>query len=113
MPPSQMGAFFLRRLLALFVLLCPAIGQAAPAPAQGKAQIVLGGSITNLGELYFGKLTVTTAGTAVVDSNTDTVTTTGGVVFVGGTPHAARFEAVSPSKNIVKISLPKKAVTLI
>jgi hypothetical protein len=34
------------------------------------------------------------------------------VLLVGGSPHAARFDAVSPARNVVKISLPKQAVTL-
>jgi hypothetical protein len=55
---------------------------------------------------------VTTAGTAILDSSSDAVTTTGGVLFAGGFPHAAQFAAVSPSKNVVQIKLPKQAATL-
>jgi uncharacterized protein DUF4402 len=57
-------------------------------------------------------MAVTTAGTAVLDSSTDAVTTTGGVLMLAGSPHAARFEAVSPARNVVKVSLPKQPVTL-
>ncbi|HZC37258.1 MAG TPA: DUF4402 domain-containing protein, partial [Sphingomicrobium sp.] len=69
-------------------------------------------TITTLNDMDFGALTVTTAGTAILDSNSDTITTAGGVLFAGGLPHAAQFAAVSPSKTIVKIQLPNKATTL-
>jgi spore coat protein U-like protein len=107
---------FALRLMALFALLYPAAAEAAPVgaptPARGAVEILDPSSFIMLMELDFGKLTVTGAGTAIVDSSTDTVTTTGGVLLVGGTPHAARFQAVSPARNVVKISLPKKALTL-
>jgi Domain of unknown function (DUF4402) len=106
----------LLRLWALCVLLCPSAAQAATAaavpPVRANAQILLPASFSKLMDMDFGLMTVTTAGTAVVDSSTDAVTTTGGVLLVGGSPHAATFLAVSPSRNIVKISLPKQPVTL-
>jgi hypothetical protein len=55
---------------------------------------------------------VTSAGTAVINPNTDLMTTTGGVVHYGGTPYSALFEAVSPLKTVVHIRAPKKAITL-
>ncbi len=78
----------------------------------GTAQIVLPAIVTNLNDMDFGFVTVTTAGTAVLDSNSGTVTTTGGVLFAGGLPHPAQFAAVSPSKTVVHIMLPKQAATL-
>jgi hypothetical protein len=107
---------FALRLMALFALLYPAAAQAAPVgavtPARGSVEILDPSTFIMLMELDFGLLTATGAGTAIVDSGTDTVTTTGGVLFVGGSPHAARFKAVSPARNVVKISLPKQAITL-
>src|SRR4051794_25012733 len=106
----------LLRPWALLALLCPAASHAATVaagpPAVGKAQILLPASFVKLMDLDFGSLTVTTAGTAILDSNTGSVTTTGGVLLVGGRPHAAGFDAVSPTRNVVKVSLPKQAVTL-
>jgi len=111
-----MNRLFVLRLLAVFALLCPIAGQSAPVgaptPAIGKAQILLPSSFIALQDLDFGMLSVTTAGTAILDSDTEALTTTGGVLIAGGSPHAARFEAVTPTNHIVKISLPKKAVTL-
>lgn len=105
--------------LALLALFVPASLCAAPpqlfAPnrnATGTTQIVLPATINKLYDMDFGFMTVSAAGTAIVDSNTGAVTTTGGVLFVGGLPHAAEFEAVSPSKTVVHIRLPKTAATL-
>jgi len=113
---GKMCRTFLFRLVAASLLLCPASGRAAPVaagtPASGKAAILLPASFTKKMDMDFGLLTVTTAGTAILDSNTDAITTTGGVLLAGGSPHAAIFDAVSPTRNVVKIALPKKAVTL-
>jgi hypothetical protein len=105
--------------LALLALAMPTSLPAAPPQpigpdknATGTANIILPATINKLYDMDFGFVTVTTAGTAVVDSNTDAVTTTGGVLFAGGSPHAAQFEAVSPSKTVVHIRLPKTAATL-
>jgi hypothetical protein len=107
---------FSLRLLAATLLLWSTAGRAAivaaTPPAVGKATILLPASFTKKMDMDFGLLTVTTAGTAILDSNTDAITTTGGVLLAGGTPHAAIFDAVSPTRNVVKISLPKQAVRL-
>lgn len=106
-------------LATVIALALPGVAQAAPPQlfspnknATGMAAIVLPAQITKLYDLDFGCETVTTAGTAVLNSTTGTVTTTGGVLFAGCFPHAAQFEAVSPSKTVVHIRLPKKATTL-
>jgi hypothetical protein len=113
---GKMCRLFHLRLLALLALLWPATGVAAPVGvtprATGKAQIMLPAGFIKLMDMDFGMFAVTTAGTATLNSSTDAVTTTGGVLLIGGSPHAARFEAVSPARNVVKISLPKQPVTL-
>lgn len=49
-------------------------------------------SLVNLRDLDFAtNIAGTTAGTVVIDPNTDGRTTTGGVVAAGGTPQAAQF----------------------
>ena len=112
-----MSRVSLLRLLGACALLCVAPAHAAgpvgaPVAAKGRATILLPASFVKLMDMDFGSLTVTTAGTAILDSNTGNVTTTGGVTLVGGRPHAAGFDAVSPTKNVVKVTLPNKAVTL-
>jgi len=106
-------------LAILLALAVPAAAHAAPPQlflpdknATGTAKVILPAQIIKLYDLDFGFVTVTGAGTAIVNSSTGAVTTTGGVLFAGGLPHAALFEAVSPSKTVVHIRLPKKAVTL-
>ncbi len=84
----------------------------APQPATGQAIILLPTTVTRIDDLDFGKLSATAAGTAILNPASGAVTTTGGVLFQGGTPQAARFIATSPSKNVVKIQLPNKATTL-
>ena len=110
------GLPYPRGLLAALFLIAPALAHAAPvAPnrnATATATITNPASVRKLNDLYFANLTVTTAGTAVVNPNTDTMTTTGGVLHVSGTPYSALFEAVSPVKNVVLIRIPKTAATL-
>jgi len=57
-------------------------------------------------------LGVTTAGTAVLNAVTDTMTTTGGVTALGGSPHAAKFRGVAQGSAVVNIKVPNKALTL-
>ncbi len=109
-------SLFRGALVALAALLAPAGALAAPVSpnknATGSVTITAPATVRKLNDLYFAFLTVTTAGTAVVDPNTDTMTTTGGVIHVGGVPYSALFEAVSPVKNVVLIRIPKSPSTL-
>jgi hypothetical protein len=114
-----MSRILFLRAFALMALAASGIARAAPpqsfAPnrnATGTTNIILPATITKLNDLDFGALTVTTAGTALIDSNTDIVTTTGGVLFAGASPHAARFAAVSPSRTVVRIQIPNKPCVL-
>ena len=106
----------LRCLVAALALMAPAFTNAAPvAPNKNATATVVitpPASVRKLNDLYFAYLTVTTAGTAVVNPNTNTMTTTGGVIAVGGVPYSALFEAVSPVKNVVHIRIPNTASTL-
>jgi hypothetical protein len=112
----MIGFSHLRGLLAALALMAPALAHAAPvAPAKNATATVTvtqPASVRKLNDLYFAYLTVTTAGTAVVNPNTDTMTTTGGVIFAGGVPYSALFEAVSPVKNVVIIRIPKIPATV-
>jgi hypothetical protein len=113
----MIGLPHFRGLLAgLAALVAPALAHAAPvAPnknATATVTITPPASVRKLEDLYFAYLTVTTAGTAVVDPNTDTMTTTGGVIHVADVPYSALFEAVSPVKNVVIIRIPRIPATL-
>jgi hypothetical protein len=106
----------LRCVVAALALIAPVAARAAPvAPvknARATAVITGAAALRKLQDLDFAFVTVTTAGTAVVDPDTDVMTTTGGVLGVGGMPYAALFEAVSPIKNVVHIRVPKQSATL-
>lgn len=99
------------------LLLCAAAAAtAAPmAPdrnATGTVRIVAPAEVRKLQDLDFASLTVTAAGTAIVDPNTDAMTTTGGVIHVAGTPYAALFEGISPIRGVVIVRIPRQPATL-
>lgn len=113
----MIGAFHLRGLLiGLAALFASAPAHAAPvAPTRNATSTVVitpPAAVRKLEDLNFGMLTVTTAGTAIVDPNTDGMTTTGGVLYVGGLHYAAQFEAVSPIKSVVIIRIPRDPITV-
>ncbi|MBA3510515.1 DUF4402 domain-containing protein [Sphingomonas sp.] len=111
------GVFHFRGLLVgLAALVAPTLAQAAPvAPdkdARSTVRITPPATVRKLEDLNFASLSVTTAGTAIVNPNTDTMTTTGGVLHAGGTPYAALFEAVSPIRAVVIIRIPRDPITV-
>ena len=95
-------------------------GTAAPvaarsAPAAGRRILSPLSAHQAAHDLDFGTLVVTAAGTAVIDPEPMCITTTGGVVSLGGqSPHPATVRRQSRrSKNaIVHIRLPKTAITV-
>ena len=101
-------------VLGLAALAVPTLALAAPVAAVQNAtatvEIQPGASVRKMRDLNFAWLTVTAAGTAVIDPNTDTMTTTGGVLHTGGLPYAALFEAVSPAKAVVIIRIPRNPI---
>ncbi|WP_310467619.1 DUF4402 domain-containing protein [Sphingomonas sp.] len=110
------GFSLFRGALALAALLAPSLTHAAPVSptrnATATVEIATSATIRKIEDLNFAMLTVTTAGPAVVNPNTDTMTTTGGVIHAGGVPYAALFEAISPSKNVVIIRIPRIPTTV-
>ena len=105
-------------LLSLVAAAAPA--SAAPVRpnknATSTALIAPPATLRKLEDLNFGCLIVTGVGTAVINPNTDTVGTTGGVRSVGSAAtcpaYSALFEAVSPIKGVVIIRLPRVTSTL-
>jgi hypothetical protein len=105
------------RLLALTMLLAPAAGQAAPraapTPAQATGTLLFPLEIVKNRDLDFGNVgTTATAGTVVINPETDTISSTGGASLLGGTPHAAQFTGAAKGNNVVIIRIPKQPVTL-
>jgi len=79
--------------------------QAATQAGTGKAITLRPLSIVKLRDLDFGRLAAgTTAGTVVIDPNTDARTTTGGVLAAGGTPLAAQFYTYATGNQTLQVT---------
>ena len=111
----------MNRLAILFTMMLAllplgAAADAAPVQASSNATatvyIPAPAQVRKLQDLNFALLYVTAAGTAVVNPNTDTMSTTGGVAYAGWTPYAALFQGVAPVKGVVIIRLPKNPITI-
>ena len=106
---------FLSTVLPL-ALLAPAAALAAPVspPANPVAQAALMKPLTliKIADMDFGTLGVTANGTAVINAVTDTMSTTGGVTFLGGSPHAAIFRGRADGGKVVNIKVPNGGVNL-
>lgn len=85
---------------------------AAPAPPQAQAALMRPLTLTKLADMDFGNLGVTTAGIAVINPVTNTMSVTGGVIRLGGTPQAARFAGATSSSAVVNIKIPNRPVLL-
>lgn len=110
---------FVRRLIRLstatLALAAPAAlsrTSAQATQASANATIILPVSVTKLDDMDFGYVSVAAAGTAVLEPNADTFTTTGGVIAVGGSPHCALFVGSSKDSAVVNIKVPNKPSTL-
>jgi hypothetical protein len=102
-------------IFALLTLAAAASGADAATPstnATGTALVLRPVSVIKLEDMDFGDLWPSAAGTAVLEPNADTLTTTGGVTMVGGTPHSAEFAGSAQSSAVVNIKLPNQPSTL-
>jgi hypothetical protein len=99
------------------VLLAPAGGLAAPvappAPPPAQAALLRPLTLTKLNDMDFGHLGVIANGTAVINPVTDTMSTTGGVMRLGGTARAATFRGVALGNAVVIIRIPSGGISLI
>jgi hypothetical protein len=104
----------LAALLPLALLAPAALAAPVGPPANpgGQAALMRPLTLTKLNDMDFGNLGVTAAGTAVINPVTDTMTTTGGVLRLGGTPRAATFRGVAQGNAVVNIRIPNGGVNL-
>jgi hypothetical protein len=87
------------------------VGAVVPATARGILTAPV--SIVKTDDLDFGLLSVTTAGTMVIDPNANSIVATGGVTQLGSLWHAAGFVgAAGGSSVVVLIKLTNQAVVL-
>jgi hypothetical protein len=98
--------------LALFAPAAVAAPIAPPSKPAGEAQLLRSLTLTKLADMDFGNLGVLAAGTAVINPVVDTMTVTGGVLRLGGTPHAAQFRGVASGNSVVNIKIPNGGINL-
>jgi len=102
-------------LAALFACAGPASAQdvSPDQDATGRAILLRPLTLLKVEDLDFGWLTVTTAGTAILNPITGVVTTTGGVIAAGGDPLPAEFVGAASRNTPIKIRIPNRPITLI
>lgn len=108
----MLGHNLFRLLVAALCVCAPQAALAAPPAdiALGKALILFPVSVLKTKDMDFGFLTVgTVAGTAILEPNADALSTTGGVVAIGGVPHSAEFAGSALSSAVVNIKVPNQA----
>lgn len=97
-------------------LCAPAAAMAAPvAPPTSpgaEAALMKPLTLTKLNDMDFGNLGVIANGTAVINPVTDTLSTTGGVLRLGGSPRAAAFRGVAQGNAVVIIRVPNGGINL-
>lgn len=95
-------------------LLAPAQARAAGATPAAKASLGVLHPLTLVlkGDLDFGTIARTGAGTVVINPVTNVMTTTGGVVALGGTPTAATFIGAAGSASVVIIRIPNGSISI-
>lgn len=100
----------------LLALLAPAAALAAPVSPPtnpgAQASLLKPLTLTKLSNMDFGNIGVIANGTAVIDPVTDTMTTTGGILSLGGTPRAATFRGVAQGSAVVIIRIPNGGINL-
>jgi len=84
----------------------------ATQQAQASAALIYPMTVVKKTDMDFGYLSATTAGTAVLEPNANTLTTTGGVTALGGDPTSAVFIGASQSSAVVNIKVPNSPLTL-
>ncbi len=85
----------------------------ASRPATGKVSLTRAVGLQKLRDLDFATLTVTTAGTATINPNTDVLNTTGGVLLLTGSPKAAQYRLTTAGLTLlVSINIPTAPITL-
>ena len=109
------------RLFSLFSCVAGALlGMSAPALAQvtpdenatGRAIVLRPLTLLKVEDLDFGWLTVTAAGTAILNPVNGTISTTGGVLAAGGDPLPALFAGAASRNTPIKIRIPNRPTTL-
>lgn len=107
------------RIPALAILLLLPLAQAAGAvpvqsspKARGEVIIVHPLSLVRIADMDFAALGVTTGGTATIDPVSGTMSVSGGLLHLGGTPSPARYVGAAVKKSVVNIRIPNKPLLI-
>jgi hypothetical protein len=98
--------------LSLLASVTPAGAKTPSTQATATTMVLRPTSVAKIKDMDFGVVTVTAAGTAVLEPNADTFSTTGGVTRIGGTPHSAEFAGAATASSTVNIKIPNQPSTL-
>ena len=105
-----------KALSALILMSLPAAGWAAPETATVKAEarmlLIKPLTIVKTDDMDFATLGVTTGGTATIDPTSGTMTVTGGVTHLAGTPSPARYAGAASKRTVVNIKVPKQPILI-
>jgi len=103
-------------LSSLILMSLPAAGRAAPIAASPKAEaqvmLIKPLSLVRVNDMDFATLGVTTGGTATIDPVGGTMTVTGGLLHLAGTPAPARYSGAALKRTVVNIRVPKQPVLI-
>ncbi len=69
-------------------------------------------SLVRVNDMDFATLGVTTGGTATIDPVGGTMTVTGGLLHLAGTPAPARYSGAALKRTVVNIRVPKQPVLI-
>ena len=107
------------RFTALFSLLAlslPIAAGAAPVSASPKAKgqvsIVKPLTLQRLNDMDFATLGVTTGGPATIDPLSGSMSVSGGLIPLMGTPSPARYTGAATKNTVVNIRVPKQPVLI-
>jgi hypothetical protein len=107
------------RIPALFSLLALSLHQAAgaaPAQASPKATadilVVRPLTLVRVADMDFATLAPTTGGTATIDPVSGTMTLSGGLQHLSGTPSPARYAGAALKRSVVNIKIPTKPLLI-
>lgn len=112
-PPLFLRCAALGLLASAFAAPAMAAPVAAVERAQATVTLIEPLTVLKKADMDFGYLSVSGAGTAIINPVSNTISVTGGVRSVGGDPSAAVFAAASRGPTLFYIQLPTQPITLV
>ena len=104
---------FLLGAFASTAIVVPANAQqSSTATGSAAVEIAEPSALARLQELDFAEILVSAAGTAVINPDTDVMTTSSGITHASGIPKAAVFQITPSKRGSIFIRIPQSSVTL-